>query len=411
MPRSCAWLLLLLFALPLPARASEAPPLPRVHENLKAVGPWIRHKDWSVRALAAFELRKRMEPGAIWLATQMLSAEQNPYAAAMALGVLDGRPRSELVAEGGTHLPPALLRFVEHPHPIVAARAMRILKHIPPVALGDEASAYRSWWKMGRTQLELEQRRILEATKPQANGGEKGLLPATSFETSSNDRFYGQIERIRRDGLELCVIMDHTGSMASVIGAAKSHAVSMLRRLRRYVPTFRAGLVTYDDGARLRLPLTQNEETLKKAFNRVGAGGGADWEEGVDKGIFLALKQELLGWSRKAQRVLVIVGDAPPHLQDVPRLLRRLRSARNDEMFDHPVIVHTVSTSPGGVDHFPEIAKVGGGQHVALRSAGRLVEELVLLTFGGEYRDRIRAWMAEMDRLRKAERKSTKKRK
>ena len=376
-----------------------------VDPKLKAVRPWIEHKDWSVRALAAFELRTRSEPGAVWLATRMLSREENPYAAAMALGVLDGRPRAELVAEGGPPLPDAVLRLLEHAHPIVRSRALRVIQALPPVKLGDDPAAYRSWWTMGRQQLAIEQRRILTAL---AKAGEtkaaQPLAPSTSFESSADDRFYGQIERLRRDGLELCIVMDHTGSMAPVIGAAKAQAVSLLRRLRKYVPSFRAGLVTYDDGARLRLPLTQNEATLKKAFRRVGAGGGADWEEGVDQGIYLALKQEMLGWSRKAQRVLVVVGDAPPHLNDVPRLLRRIQAARVDDMFDQPVIVHTVSTAASRVDFFPQIAKAGHGQHVTLRSTGQLVEELVLLTFGGEYRDRIRAWMAAMDKLRAAER-------
>ena len=50
-----------------------------------------------------------------------------------------------------------------------------------------------------------------------------------------------------------------------------------------------------------------------------------------------------------------------------------------------------------------QIARSGHGQHVLLRQTGRLVEELVMLTFVGADRKRIRAWMDEIDALREAE--------
>jgi hypothetical protein len=189
--------------------------------------------------------------------------------------------------------------------------------------------------------------------------------------------------------------------MAPVIGAAVGRARSLVRRLAWLVPGFRAGLVTYDDGARLRVALTHEGRVLERAFRKVGAGGGGDWEEGVDKGIALALRQEVLAWSRKAHRVIVVIGDAPPHAGDVDGLLRRLAAARDDVLYDHPVVVHTVSTEPGGVDHFDAIALAGGGVHVTLRDVARLEEELVALTFGAGYLDRVRPWLAEVSEIRR----------
>ena len=84
-------------------------------------------------------------------------------------------------------------------------------------------------------------------------------------------------------------------------------------------------------------------------------------------------------------------------------LFKLLRKARDDVLYDKPVVVHTVSTDSLPVLHFPQIARAGGGQHVTLRQTGRLVEELVLLTFGGADRDRVRGWMDEIDTLRAAE--------
>ena len=410
-PTTAALLLLgaLLLAAP-GALAEEAapdatPPAVPVHGALQPLRAWLAHEDWTLRSIAAFELRARTEVGAVHLAARMLAREKHAYAAAGALGALRGRPRRELVAEGGAELVDALLRWARDAHPTVRADAREGLFTLPPVKLGTDLAVYDGWWARGRRSYDLEQRSFLEVLRGDAEKaaraqGEK----STSTQTDrKDDRFYGRLELMRRYGLELCVVMDHTGSMSPVIGAAKTGAARLIARLRAYVPRFRAGLVTYDDGARLRAPLTDNGALLAKAVDRVGAGGGADYEEGVDKGIELALAQGRLGWSQRAYRVVVVIGDAPPHEADVPGLLRGLARARQDELYDEPIVVHTVSTGDLPVLHFPQIALAGGGQHVTLRQTGRLVEELVLAAFGGAERERVQAWMAEIDKLRKAE--------
>jgi len=383
----------------------KAPVVP-VHKALDALKPWLAHEDWTVRSIAAFELRKHSETGVIHLATRMLAKEQHPYAAAGALGALRGRPRRELVMEGGPPLAKALLRWAEHEHPTVSAYAREVLQRLPPVKLGTTLALYRGWWKRGEVALGREQRALLaEVARSTTNVAKTQGKKSTSVEANrgADDRFYGRLELMAKHGLELCIVMDHTGSMGSVIGAAKRGTKRLLDRLRAYVPRFRAALVTYDDGARLRATLTSDSAILRKAFNKVGAGGGADLEEGVDKGIKLALAQGRLGWSQRAYRVIVVVGDAPPHEGDVTRLLRALKRAREDVLYDKPIVVHTVSTDSLPVLHFPQIALAGGGQHVTLHNTARLVEQLVLLTFGGADRKRVRGWMVEIDALRAAE--------
>lgn len=388
-------------------RAEGKPPVVPVHASLAPLRPWLRHADWTVRSIAAYELHRRSASGVVYLATRMLATEKHPYAAACALGALRGRPRRDLVMEGGCDLVAALVRLSRHEHPTVRAYALEILRAIPPVRLGEDLVLYEGWWKRGRAALGREQRQMLEETAALAKKKKDDEAKTSSSVEpgAKQEHFYERLELMRKHGLELCVVLDHTGSMGPWIGAAKRRAVHLLRRLRSFIPQFRAGLVTYDDAPRLRIALTQDEEALEKAFRKVGAGGGGDYEEGVDKGIRLALKQSRMAWSQRAYRVVVVVGDAPPHEGDVPRLLRTLRKAREDILYDREVVVHTVSTTPMPVLHFPQIALAGGGQHVTLTDAGRLVEELVLLTFGGADRERIRAWMSVIDALREAEQK------
>lgn len=381
------------------------PPAVPVDKALDSLKPWLAHEDWTVRSIAAFELRKRTEPGVIHLAARMLAKEQHPYAAAGALGALRGRPRRELVMEGGVPLAEAAVRWSSCEHPTVAGYAREVLMVLPPVRLGDDLTRYAGWLERGRRALEREQRALLAEDARKGTGAPVDpSKKSTSVETGKPpDRFYGRLELMRKHGLELCIVMDHTGSMGPVIGAAKVGAARLIKQLQAYVPRFRAGLVTYDDGARMRATLTSDPAILKKALDKVGAGGGGDLEEGVDKGIRLALAQGRLGWSQRAYRVIVVVGDAPPHEGDVMPLFKRLRAARDDVLYDKPVVVHTVSTDDLPVLHFPQIAAAGGGQHVTLRQTGRLVEELVLLTFGGADRARVRGWMEEIEALRKAE--------
>jgi Mg-chelatase subunit ChlD len=378
---------------------------------LARLAPWVLHEDWSMRSLAAFDLRLRTEPGVVALATRALAGHRHPYADAVLLHALEGRGRSELVEEGGAALVEALLVRVDDAHPRVRARARAVLVLLPTLRVPADGEHLRAWWARGRHAYETEQARLVadraraerEAQKARdaaAAGPDAPVAGNSVAPTTFDDRFYEYMARARRDGLELCIVLDHTGSMTRVIGAAKAQARRLVERLRGYIPGFRAGLVTYDDGPWLRLPLTTDATAVEKAFGRVGASGGGDYEEGVDQGVYMALRQEQMGWSQKAQRVIVIIGDAPPHEGDVERLLHRLHVARADPMYEHPVIVHTVSTADVEVPWFPTIARAGGGVHVELRSTGRLVEELVALTFGAGDRARLAAWMDVIDTLR-----------
>lgn len=406
--------LLLLAVVPLPLKdrieAVEAAPPPQVKVDpaLEPLQRWLSHDDWSVRSMAAFELRKRSESGVVRLATALLAKETHPYAAAGALGALRGRPRRELVMEGGAQLVVTLLRLAHHEHPTVSAYAREVLRSVPPVKLGADLERYEGWWRRGEEAFVREQRTLLEEHARVSRTtaelmGEKG---ASSVAPEDKTRkFFERLETMRKHGLELCIVMDDTGSMRPVINAARAGAKQLIDRLRAYVPRFRAALVTYKDAAYFRIGLTQNSKKLTKAFDKMAASGGMDHEEGVDKGIYMAIRKTEIAWSRDAYRVVVVVGDAPPHDGDVARLLGFLHQQKDDVLYEHPAVVHTISTSDLPVLHFQRIARAGRGMHLTLEDAGGLVDSLVLVTFGGQDQERVSAWMEQIDALRKAERK------
>jgi hypothetical protein len=386
-----------------PGPARPAAPAPPVAETLRNVEPWLASPDWTVRSLAAHGLRRRTEPGVVVLCARALAREKDPVVRGCLLGALQGRPRVDLVGEGGAGLADALVLALDEPNALLRERAHRVLTRIPPVPLGDKPEVLRGWWARGREALELEQGWILRTPRGPAAGGTPPAPGETQTFAPMDPDIYAWVEGLQRDGLEVVLAIDSTGSMGPVIAAAKAQCQALVRRLRSLVPQFRAGLVTYDDGARLRVALTTDPGELQKGFDKVAAGGGGDVEEGVDKGIYVALRQDQVGWSRKAHRVVVVVGDAPPHEGDVAPLLRRLTKAAEDEMFDHAVTVHCVSTAAEGVPHFGAIAAAGRGFHLTLGRTDRLGEELVLLTFGAKFRAVATAWLEEVDRIRAAE--------
>lgn len=381
--------------------AAGAPGAPA--DDLARVDPWLRHADWTVRSIAAFALRRRTDDGVVERAAQALDTEQDPRVLGCLLAALEGRPRVDLVAEGGTLLAGRLVTLLEHPHPVLRARALALLARLPTLALGERPDLLAGWWERARDALAREQA-VLRAARRERPASE--APPAAPGESRTVARaepdLLPWVEGLKRDGLELMIVLDATGSMGPVIAAAKAQCEALVRRLTRLAPPFRAGLVTYDDGARLRVPLTVDAAELRKGLEKVAAAGGGDVEEGVDKGILLALQQGQSGWSRRAQRVIVVVGDAPPHDPDVVPLLKRLAAGAQDDLFDHPVTVHCVSTAPEGVEHFGAIAAAGRGVHLTLGRLDHLGEELLLLTFGRTHRALAEAWLAEIDRLEAA---------
>ncbi len=407
--RASRLLVLLLLAAPAVgtgAVAGEETLVPRVDPRVAPLLPWLGGEDPVLRALAAFELRRHAEDGTVRLAADALASETDPIVLACLLGSLQGRARADLVAEGGALLPGLLLRLVEDPFEPVRERAWAVMEGLRPDTAGKDPDAWRRWWIGARAALEEEQQAVLRARREARAAAPRAVADETGETTPPpEDDLYGHVEKLRREGLDLVVAIDKTGSMLPWIAAAKARAAVLVERLSWLVPRFRAGLITYDDGARLRIALTTDAAALAKVFGKVGAGGGADWEEGVDKAILLALRQDQVGWSRKAWRVIVVIGDAPPHAQDVAGMLRAIEAARDDVLYDHGVVVHTVSTSSMGVPHFGQIARAGAGVHVTLSDAGRLVPELVALAFGDRWRDRVGPWLDEIQALRKAARR------
>jgi hypothetical protein len=118
--------------------------------------------------------------------------------------------------------------------------------------------------------------------------------------------------------LDLAFVVDTTASMAGLIGRAQAQMIAMIEAVIATVPVaLRLGVVEYRDHppqdqllTRVH-PFTHDLAQGQATINQLQATGGGDGPEAVFDGLVAACRE--LAWRPHARRVVVLVGDAPPH--------------------------------------------------------------------------------------------------
>lgn len=121
-------------------------------------------------------------------------------------------------------------------------------------------------------------------------------------------------------GLDVCFVIDTTGSMSDDIDDAKSNMTSIVNSLDGKTPDFRVAIVDYRDfpdrsdesedyASRTQLEFTSDVDAIRSGINSLTLGNGGDYSETVYSGLAEALK---LSWRDDARKVIILLGDAPP---------------------------------------------------------------------------------------------------
>ncbi|MBV9228987.1 MAG: VWA domain-containing protein, partial [Chloroflexi bacterium] len=121
------------------------------------------------------------------------------------------------------------------------------------------------------------------------------------------------------NALDLAFVVDTTGSMSGLIQTAKQQMIAMVDELlKTRKVAMRLGVVEYRDHPPQdrsfvfrSYPFTSNWKEAQKAINALTADGGGDGPEAVLDGVLAACRE--LQWRTFARRLVVLVGDAPPH--------------------------------------------------------------------------------------------------
>src|SRR5438105_10070703 len=120
--------------------------------------------------------------------------------------------------------------------------------------------------------------------------------------------------------IEVCFVLDTTGSMGGLIEGAKQKIWSIANEMVSAKPTpeIRLGLVAYrdrgDEYVTKVFDLTNDIDATYAQLQSFRAAGGGDTPESVSEALDDAVKK--ISWSADKQvlKIIFLVGDAPPHM-------------------------------------------------------------------------------------------------
>ena len=205
--------------------------------------------------------------------------------------------------------------------------------------------------------------------------------------------------------MEVCFVLDTTGSMSGLIEGAKRKIWSIANEMAaaKPAPELRFGLVAYrdrgDEYVLKTFDLTNDLDAVYANLQGFAANGGGDTPESVNEALNEAVTK--MSWSkeRSVLKIIFLVGDAPPHMDyaNGPKYPDICQAAMKKDL-----IINTIQC--GGMTEttpvWREIAKLSEGSYAAIAQEGGMValatpmdEELArlnrelgttLVAYGGE---------------------------
>ena len=204
------------------------------------------------------------------------------------------------------------------------------------------------------------------------------------------------IHRINDSGLDVVFVFDSTGSMTTSIRETTSRIHQLMSFLHYLVPEARLGLVTYRDLKQFDVEwqytvraesLTKDEKPLVKFLGSVDARGGGDLPEAVHEGLNAAMH---MNWMQGSKKVIILFGDASPRPENGG--LNRTYELCKSWHKETGGVVYAIDTSAERdsgsklMPEFKEIARAGGGEATLLDNPRNLIGQLIVYTFGAEWK-------------------------
>ena len=238
-------------------------------------------------------------------------------------------------------------------------------------------------------ELVKEENQIAE-TFQMATGGAQPYI--------GQEGFGEMVARLKKTGLDIAIVFDSTSSMSDEINQVKKDIERICKTLFELIPQTRISICTYRDRSDEFIAkgqkLTKSVDTVVTFLHQASAmGGGVDIPESVDAGLAWAVENN--SWRRSARKVILVLGDAPPHADKIAtceKMASDFRSQRGG-------IVSTVTCQQDpALDSFNRIAQAGGGSSFLSRDRRQLMSQLMVLVFGSKHRQKVIEAFDLMDR-------------
>lgn len=383
-------------AVPVPLGEAATQVLVRAHDEAG---------HWALRAIVLLSLGRDFHPAGSAALLKAL-ADKDARMGAYAVEVLR---RMDAVAAPKVATRELVDALVDGPlqekNEFVRDRTLEALALLVPGTGAADRNGWREWWRKNEL-LHVPPPWTPPPAAPRGAGTVAGSVVEKAFD-------------LRDAGLQVAVVIDSTGSMQQAINAARDAIEDVVALLSGIAPRFEVGLVHYKDfgdmgdGAKLLEPLTKDQRAVRERLAKLVASGGGDAPERVECGVGIALGKEM-GWDRNANRLVLVIGDAPAHEEVLTGLVEMVKRA-HDQPFSRakgpvtgakvpsklrPFITSCIATSPAARPHFEAIATAGGGACVLLpmtapntkdvssaqsKAVQEVVRHVLKLSFGTQY--------------------------
>ena len=178
--------------------------------------------------------------------------------------------------------------------------------------------------------------------------------------------------------IEVCFVLDTTGSMGGLIAGAKEKIWSMANEMISAKPTpeIRIGLVGYRDKTDAYItkvyPLSNDIDDIYAKLMAFKTQGGGDTPESVNQALNEAVTKMEWSKSRDVLKVIFLVGDAPPHMdykQDVKYTDSCKLAMKKDIIVNTIQCGNMASTTP----IWQEIARKAEGKFARILQSGGVI--------------------------------------
>lgn len=292
----------------------------------------------------------------------------------------DGRASKDLTEEAKKTLSSIILRSDRETGGALSAR-IAVVTGAPDVHLD---WMWRRWLDKHSRTMRLDQGMLA------GEGAVAAPCPVAEMDDASFARFAGALDQLFRRPIDLGVAIDCTASMSGEIAAAQSGIEDLARFLDAGCPGTRLAIVGYrdrrEDFTVKGWDFTASPQEARARLWQLWADGGGDEPELVQEALHFAYAK--FGWRTTAQRVLVLVGDAPPTPGFGGYCVDAARAASRAGIVTH-VLSARDPDKAGEVKHFPEIARAGGGRLVRLGEEADLVAEIAGVALSDTWHDHI----------------------
>ncbi len=353
-------------------------------------------KSWAVQAIVLTALDRQWHPSA----SEIIESAMDSRDRRLRAYALEALRR----ADDATLRPAATKKLVDllickrlaDNNKLFIERLVAVLQRLFPDANCTSRSAWKRWWSKRSKGYAPPTWQAPESNSPKSSG-------------SAVPTYVTRALKLSEFGIELVICIDTTGSMQSTIDASRAGLKDIVAVLRGISPRFRIGLVTYNDKPakpKLQSPLTRSVAQVDTMLGRLRANGGGDFPEEVDKGLEVALSRAV-GWLPLTNKIIVIIGDAPPHPADRERANKLaasglkfgqqgrgnrpvLSGGGKAKATVRPIITCAINCnrSPQTSGAFRDIAKAGGGAFEQLNQmqgkpdVSQMIERIITLSFG-----------------------------